>query len=124
LLKKKSNALEIAKEKIFQSLFLFDSLAHDYHFKLLVVFNPLYFEVIRNKEDLSDVIERTKTVKSIESLDLLEYYKNIAGIDSSNITEYYWNQDGHHNARGYRVYASGVEWKLKETGIIDSLKKE
>ena len=42
--------------------------------------------------------------------------REIENIDASDSQKYYWEIDGHHNAAGYKKFANGVLWKLKQMG--------
>lgn len=110
--------------KIFSCLLKFKELSEYNHFNLLVVLQPHRHEIINGETELAPlkkiIIDRT----DIQVLDLLDYYKRFEGITSNNSSNYYWKIDSHHNAKGYAAFARGVEWKLKQMGIIDSLMKK
>ena len=113
---------EKAKKNIFYCISLFDQLSKDNHFKLLVVFHPFLNEIENNKLELSSVADKITKDTKINFLNMLDYYRDIEGIDKKIASHYYWKIDGHHNAKGYAAFARGIEWKLNEMGIIDSLK--
>ena len=124
LLQKESESnYEASKKKILEAIYLFDNLANMENYKLLVVFNPMKNEIDEGKSAFSDEISKINKNTNIEVLDLLEFYKTLK-INSSNSNKYFWKYDGHHNAKGYEIFAKGVVWKLNEMGIIDSLKKK
>ncbi len=112
---------EKAEEKIYSCLLLFKELSLKNNFRLLVVFHPFNYEISNNHLGLTNVLNKIKAGKSIEYLDLLEYFKSKEAMDKTNFSSYFWKEDGHHNSKGYAAFAKGVEWKLKEMGIIDSL---
>lgn len=116
--------VEKAMTKIFQCVLLFDQLSKEKHFKLLLVTHPLSKEIAVNKLKLADVADKIKKETKIYFLDMLEYISTKEGIGQKNVSEYFWKFDGHHNSKGYAAFARGIEWKLKEMGIIDSLKSE
>lgn len=112
------------KEKIIEAIEKFKELGLNNNFDFIVIFNPLKNDFYTKSMELSYVMNEVRTFKNINSFDMLAYYMNIEKIDSTNCSKYYWVNDGHHNAKGYEAFARGVEWKLKEIGIIDSLMKE
>jgi lysophospholipase L1-like esterase len=111
-----------SKEKIFQIILKFYELSMQNNFRLLVVFHPVRQEINQNRMALSDVLERIKYKTKINYIDMMEYYKTFEHIDSTNSSGYYWVNDGHHNAKGYAAFARGIEWKLIDLGILDSLR--
>ncbi len=110
-----------AKEKIAEVLCRFKTLSEKEHFKLIVVFHPVKSEINSNNLELKSVISKVSENNSIDVLNMLDYFIKIEKINAANSKEYYWKKDGHHNAKGYAAFARGVEWKLKESGILDSL---
>lgn len=107
-----------------QSLLLFNTLARENHFKLLIVLHPFPSEVNAKKFDyLSDVYQFAND-NSVPCFDMLRYFIDIEHISIRNSRNYYWKYDSHHNAKGYAAFARGVEWKLKQMGIIDTLAKK
>ena len=123
LIKKHSNSIELAEEKIFQLLLLFQNLSITKNFKLLIVFNPLDAEVINGYTPMYNIIARLQNQTNIPHVDLLEYFIKNTQINKNNYTCYYWKNDGHHNAKGYELFAEGICWKLNELRIIELLKK-
>jgi hypothetical protein len=111
-----------SKSKIFQAILKFTELSMLNDFKLIVVFHPSKQEIEQNKMALSDVLDAVRLKTKINYVNMLDYYRTMEHIDSSNCSRYYWVHDGHHNAKGYEVFARGVELKLKEMGILDSLR--
>lgn len=112
------------KEKIIEAIEKFNELGLNNNFSFIVIFNPLKNDFFTKSMELSYVMDDIRTLKNINSFDMLNYYMNVEKIDTSSCSNYYWVNDGHHNAKGYAVFARGVEWKLKEMGIIDSLMKK
>ena len=111
---------KFAIKQIFDGILLFKTLCNDNNVKLLVVFNPIKSEIINNRIELDDVMKKVELDGDIFCLNLLEFF-SISGITKDNCSNYYWKYDGHHNAKGYELYARGVEWKLNQMGILDSL---
>jgi len=122
LIKEKEDNFIEPKEKIIQIIHDFNELSLQNNFKLVIIFHPLIKEVEDAKMELDDVMKKVKSIKGVDVLDMLKYFKEKENIDPSNCLDYYWKHDGHHNAKGYEAFARGVEWKLKENGILDSLK--
>ncbi len=111
---------EIAKKQIYDCILLFNELCKQNQIKFLVVFHPLKHEIKNNAMDLNDVQEKINAQGSVNSLNMLNYFTSI-GLNEENCKQYFWVFDGHHNAKGYEIYARGVEWKLNQMGILDSL---
>jgi len=70
---------------------------------------------------VGNVMERISKDNKVEVLNMCAYFREKEKINSTNSNDYFWKYDGHHNAKGYAAFARGVEWKLKQTGILDSL---
>ncbi|MCK9612239.1 MAG: hypothetical protein WC401_02410 [Bacteroidales bacterium] len=115
---------EADKEKIMEAVVLFNELAKKNDFIFIVAFHPLKGEINSKMMALEDVCEKLHNKIPDGVLNMMDYFIVYEGIGPSNSSEYYWTEDGHHNAKGYELFARGVEWKLKEMGIIDSLMKE
>lgn len=116
---------EIAESKtnIVEIISAFKELSMKNNFKLIVIFHPYRTEI--NSKELELKTEMNVSIhNNIEVFDMLNYFSEKEEINSTNSGDYFWQYDGHHNAKGYEAFARGVEWKLKETGIIDSLMKK
>ena len=112
-----------SKTKIVNTISAFKELSLKNHFKLIVIFHPFREEI--NSNELKLKTEMSVSINNkIEVFDMLHYFSEKEKISSTNSGDYFWKHDGHHNAKGYEAFARGVEWKLKEAGIIDSLIKE
>lgn len=110
-----------SKDQLKQSLLLFDSLAKNNHFRLLIVLHPSLAEVNDKKYiNLSDICNFA-TDNHIPCFDMLDYFLKKERITVKNSRDYYWVHDPHHNSRGYAAFARGLEWKLKQMGMIDSI---
>jgi hypothetical protein len=72
--------------------------------------------------ELTDVLTTIQSKTSIHCFNMLDYFANEESITPDNVDSYYWIVDGHHNVRGYEAFARGIEYKLDEMGIIDSLR--
>ncbi len=110
-----------SKEKIIETLELFKILAKENKFDLIIIFHPDKTDVLLKQLKLNDVYQKLFCEKQLSIFNMLDYFATHEKIDSSNYAQYYWVKDGHHNAKGYAAFARGVEWKLKEMGIMDSL---
>jgi hypothetical protein len=124
LLDKDEISMNNANNRIVESINMFYILSEKADFKILVIFHPLKSEIDYGEFGLSQAVNKIKSQKLVDFLDLLEYFRSKEHIDSTNSANYFWKYDGHHNAKGYELFAKGVEWKLNEMGIIDSLKKD
>lgn len=112
---------ELAENEIFDCILNFQSFCDSKRVNLLVVFHPIKQEIIENKLSLDQVYKRTKSNPKLNVLNMLDYFVLCEGISKDNVDPLYWTQDRHHNAKGYELFAKGVEWKLRQMGILDSL---
>jgi lysophospholipase L1-like esterase len=110
-----------SKIKISQIITSFKDLSIKNKFNFIVIFHPHKNEIDKHKFEFEDMIKPLEAREDITVLNMFTYFSEIEKIDSSNSQNYFWKYDGHHNAKGYAAFARGVEWKLKETGILDSL---
>ena len=99
----------------------FRQLAKESGFRLLLVFHPTRSEIDAGHAPWSDLARSEEQNTAYDVLDLLQYFKVTGRVEPENSYLYYWPHDGHHNSRGYAAFAEGVEWKLLQTGISDSL---
>ena len=120
---KNSDKYGIARSEIYKALQVIQELSLVKRFKFVVVFHPVKDEIVNNQLELSDVLTKVKEETQIENFNLLEYFRKEEGINSTNYDELFWADDGHHNAKGYKKFANGIEWKLNKMEIfnIDSL---
>lgn len=107
-------------DRLKQSLLLFRALAGINHFKLLVTIHPSHEEVDAGKYKYLSGLFKFAVDNRIPCFDMLKYFIDKEHINQTNSGDYYWKTDPHHNARGYAAYARGVEWKLRQMGIVDS----
>jgi hypothetical protein len=119
----RSQRLE-GESKIKGIISTFDSLCNKNKCKLVVIFHPDKEEISLQKMQLDNIYQFVKAKGKPEVLNMMEYFTKNQNITSSNVSKYYWVYDMHNNAKGYEVFAKGVEWKLKQMGIIDSLTKK
>lgn len=119
-----NDRFEHALKQLKESLLLFKSLSEKEGFKLLVVMHPLRNEIDNKSFKYLSKVEQYAKKNKIETLNMLDYYINKENISINNSFEYYWKIDGHHNAKGYSAFDRGVELKLLEMGIIDSIKTQ
>lgn len=120
---KNSDKYGIARSEIYKALQVIQELSLEKRFKFVVVFHPGKDEIEDNYLELYDVLTKVKEETQIENFNLLEYFRKEEGINSTNCDELFWSDDGHHNAKGYKKFANGIEWKLNKMEIfnIDSL---
>lgn len=111
------------KKILIDTILLFEKLAQENGFKLIVILNPTAEEIQTQKMVLKEIGEYLTKKTEPDVINLYSYYTETEKINSSNYSDFYWKYDGHHNARGYEVFAQGVEHELKKNGIIDSLLK-
>jgi len=106
-----------AQNDFYKCIKLFHELSIRFKFQLLLVF-------INDKRGEYDPIkEKIKEEKLIPFLDMRSYMKDIEKLKENDTEQYYWRNEGHHNSKGYKLVARGIEWKLKQMGIIDSLNR-
>lgn len=115
--------IEFANEKIAECINMFNELSKKSGFKLIVIIHPCKSEFEVDKPSLSSALEKIRK-ENIEVLNMYDYFKEKENVNKFNYSNLFWKYDGHHNAKGYELFARGVEWKLNEMGIIDSLKKD
>ncbi len=120
-IKEGDGRVELAENEIFNCILDFQSFCDSKGVNLLVVFHPIKQEIMENKLSLDQVYKRTELTDKIKTLNLLDYFINNEGITDENVGSLFWLYDRHHNAKGYELFAKGVEWKLKQLGILDSL---
>ncbi len=114
---------DFAKEKkeTINAIGLFNKLSQEYGFKLLVIFHPSKEELLIDASTMDDVYMNVSKTGRPACFNLRTFFIKEIKMNSFNYLDYYWKYDGHHNAKGYEAFARGVEWKLKDMGIIDSL---
>ncbi len=96
----------------------FHDLSEKANCDLIIVFHPMVWEV-ENKSFILDTLYKSlRSESDIYSLNLHNYYIERAHLDSSNVYKYYWKIDGHHNSRGYELFARGVAEKIVELQLI------
>jgi lysophospholipase L1-like esterase len=103
--------------RIFEVVLRFDELARTRGFALAVVIHPLLPEVEQKQFLLAPLVERLRREAGIPVVDLDAYYLGPDGIGEGGAAEYYWPIDGHHNPRGYALFARGVARALEEAGM-------
>ncbi len=122
LINDKQKNLEEKKslDLIYNVILKFNTLAKNKNFKLLIIFHPNDYEITKKYFVFENIIKKLNAQTNINVLDLFDYFVNQANINSKNVSEYYW-KEGHHNAKGYELFADGVEKKIIKMGIINSL---
>ncbi len=68
----------------------------------------------KGKYDFASELIDFANNNGISNLNLLDYYINIEGLNKNSVSEYYWKIDGHHNSKGYELFANGVIWELEK----------
>lgn len=101
------------------NLMMFKKLSENNDFHVLTVFYPAKEEVAQNKFDFWDIIINFAERNNINYLNLLDYYTAEENMTKDNVHYYYWEKDGHHNARGYEVFAKAVYQKLNSLGLLE-----
>ncbi len=107
---------ERALRQLKESINLLSKLSEKEGFELLIVFYPQKEEFAKGEFYSNNILVDYCQVKNINHLNLLNFYKNEINIPNKDIGNYYWEIDGHHNAKGYGIFAKGVFFKLKEMG--------
>mgnify|MGYP003796313289 CR=1 FL=1 len=97
----------LAIQDLKKSITDFKNLSEENKFKLIIVFYPLYHEIINGKFDYHDELYKYAVDKGISCVNLLNFYLH-SGVNEENVDEYYWPKDKHHNAKGYQLFAEGV----------------
>ena len=100
----------------------FRDLASQEGFAFLVVLHPMRHEVINGEygfgfKELKSYLRQHK----IPFVDLLPYYLERLGQDNETPRSLYWERDGHHNPRGYALFAEGLEAYLREHHMVPGL---
>jgi lysophospholipase L1-like esterase len=115
----KSNISDQDKTKISKDLTF---LMKEYHriseknnCKLILIFFPLKEEVSTGYDPFTkEIMDKMK--ERYLTLDLRNFY--LKQKTKNRYHEYYWNEDGHHNAKGYKMMAQGIlEGLLKQTNL-------
>jgi len=119
-----SKRFETAFKQLNESMLLFKTLSEKEGFKLLVVVHPMKMEIHKKKYQYLDKTLEFAKKNGMETMDMLSYFIHQENISAENAGNYFWKYDGHHNARGYAAFARGVEWKLKQRGILNTLRKK
>jgi len=111
-LKKKEQTIKeerVAVNEIEKALKLFDALADEHGFALVVVFHPTKFELESghyHNAYFHKLVSELRYESSIEALDLLSEYQTSGLIVKENASEYFWEIDRHHNTEGYAIMGS------------------
>ncbi len=96
----------------------FKRLSIENNFNLLIVLNPMEYEVKDGNylpKEFNEVLKDNK----IDILDLLETYINKNQITEENAHQFYWPLDYHHNTEGYQVMGQDIAEKIIEGNYID-----
>lgn len=106
-----------AQNEFYKCIKMFHELSIRYKFQFLLIF-------INDKRGEYDHIkEKIKKEKLVPCLDMRDYMRDIEKLKENETEQYYWRNEGHHNSKGYELVARGIEWKLNQMGIIDSLNR-
>ncbi len=96
----------------------FKQLSTENNFKLLLVLNPLQYEVEKGSyspERFSVILKDNE----VEILDLLQIYLRKNQITQENAHQFYWQVDLHHNTKGYQVMGKDIAEKIIEENYIN-----
>lgn len=104
-------------EVLYDGLMLFQEIARAHEFELVIVVHPLREDLDNDSLPLSPLVERLRS-RGIRVVDIFDYYRSAEGIPRGETGEYYWKLDGHHNSRGYELFARGVARSLLEWQIV------
>jgi hypothetical protein len=99
-----------------EGLMLFAETSRAHEFELVIVVHPLKEELDEDFLHLQPLVDRLRS-RDIRVVDLFDYYRSAEGIPAGKTGDYYWKLDGHHNLRGYELFARGLgrsllEWRL------------
>jgi lysophospholipase L1-like esterase len=87
------------------------ALAQKHNTLLLVILQPNQGEVYKGKfdYDIYPIAEKLKEFSNVRVYDLRTFYMQWFSKNMDAIKPCYWPQDGHHNAKGYAVMATGIK---------------
>jgi lysophospholipase L1-like esterase len=113
LLRKKNMPKEEEKKLNAQTEDLFQryaTLCKQNNIHLIIVLRPDKLETENNKYeyDFSEIIHQLKADTTVQVIDLLPFYRKHLAQTQTKIADYYWQHDGHHNAKGYDMMATGI----------------
>ena len=112
-----------AANEIFGLVLNFEQHASENNYECMLVFHPIRTEVINGKYHeslvMEDFFKRIKKESNTPMVDLLRFYTEEKNMNPDNVFEYFWKVDNHHNARGYELFATGVEQKILQEGLIN-----
>jgi len=108
----------VALDKIHSCILKFGQLAKDKDLEILLIFHPMIEEVVSGNFSFNETMEKLSNEPHLETLDMLDYYQNKGNMNQDNVGDFYWEFDKHHNARGYEVFAKGVERKIMEMNYL------
>lgn len=103
-----------ALDKIQSCILNFGQLAKDNSLEILLLFHPMVEEVISGSSPFDRMIQELSDNPQLKIFDLLKYYRAEGEMNKGNAMDYYWEIDRHHNAKGYALFAKGVEKKIIE----------
>jgi lysophospholipase L1-like esterase len=115
---RKRRTLEAASQ-LTEAIADFQNLALEEGFAFVVILHPMFHELRKNLYDdgFEEIISFLKE-KGIHYVDLLSYYHESLEKSGEQPSEFYWKIDGHHNARGYALFAEGLEAYLRAHDMI------
>lgn len=91
---------------------------HNHSSKPVFVFHPTSMDVYFDN-NCFDEFTISLHLDDLVIIDLFDYYQKVDV--KQNIDQYYWKEDGHHNAKGYKLMADGIYEGMKEHHLLDSL---
>lgn len=103
---------EIKIKKLFDQ---FQHLTHKNNAQLLVVFLPQRDEVeTETYLPYLQTLKNSIATQKIKNIDLLPFYLSEIKKARNQVEKYYWEKDAHHNAKGYKLMASGIFQGINE----------
>jgi len=101
-----------AKKDILATINYFYQLGLDNNFEIVVVFHPIYNEILEDDFYLADVVD--KLPKDVNYINLYDSYLKSNVINKQNVLDYNWPLDCHPNAKGYQIMGQVIAEKLIE----------
>lgn len=108
-------------QNIIEDDFLKLSINHD--FKLILVFHPMEHELKSGDFELQSLYKYFITQNKIYTINLYEEYKIFLEEKGKNINSIYWKVDGHHNSKGYYLWAKIIAKHINPLLIENTNKK-
>jgi len=114
--KRKTEALKI----IYETIVKFYKYSKENNIELITVFHPSESEVcfphFYRFSYLNELLN--KKYADMHIIDLQKHYVNNLKMNLQNVNQYYWKIDGHHNGKGYNVFAEYICNYIIENKLI------